>query len=32
LEGDLKMIWKIGFFEIEKDWEKELYLKNLKKL
>jgi len=24
------MVWKIGFFEIEKDWEKELYLKKLK--
>ena len=24
------MIWKIGFFEIEKDWEKEVYLKKFK--
>ncbi|PMP93585.1 MAG: hydroxyacid dehydrogenase [Thermodesulfobacterium geofontis] len=26
------MIWKIGFFEIEKDWEKELYIQKLKEI
>ncbi len=25
------MNWKIGFFELEKDWEKELYIEKLKK-